>query len=144
MHYSNLVKSSGILAAILLLSVPAAFAQNFNMKVFDDSSSGKAVLVGDFKKSIQIAEVRVESGHAYQRMVAATNLCVVYTKTAKFAKADTYCEKALAYSAVADRQNDYGKFLDDEGAKISLQEIAENNYAVLKNIRRSKQLDVNL
>lgn len=84
-------------SGILLASDPGAAdaaERAFEMKAYVDFPGGRQVIAGNYAEAIQAAsrnaDKRSEAG-----MIANTNLCVAFTKTGQFAKAEAACTKAV-------------------------------------------------
>ena len=87
-----------ITATVFLLSGALLHAEEgklyYTLTAIEDVSYGDAVVAGDYRTAIE--GILSSAKGARGGFEAQTNLCVAYTRSGKFEKADASCEAALA------------------------------------------------
>lgn len=89
--------TAAVATGLLLVSHPAAAdaaERAFEMKAYVDYAGGRQVIAGDYAVAIQAAS-RAAEQDGERGMIANTNLCVAFTKTGQFARAEAACTRAL-------------------------------------------------
>lgn len=86
-----------VAAGIVLACYPGAAdaaGSAFEMKAYVDFPGGREAIAGDYAGAVQAASRKADKA-GVAGMIANTNLCVAFTKTREFARAEAACDKAV-------------------------------------------------
>jgi hypothetical protein len=99
----SLLFVSAALATALAATPAVAAPASLEMTSYSSAPGGKEIEAGDYAGAIEAATRSVLKYADPGALVAATNLCVAYTKTGAFEKAEASCARALSLARSMDR-----------------------------------------
>lgn len=148
MRNINFIKIPTVMAIMGLTSlacITSVSAANVKMSVFEGYKSSEAVLVGDYVKAIELANLSIGSKSSYRRTVEATSLCVAYTKSGMLEIAKDFCEMAVENSTKSSTlRNAANSYSDEMSAPISIIEVTEINHKAMLSLVNRKELSANV
>ncbi len=112
--FAKLMMYSLLACAALAATSDSAFANDkksaYRMAVFIDAAEGRAVHRGKYERAIaRLTEER--RYHDYDPFARHTNLCVAYTKTGDFEKAEIACGQAVTLYANSEAESERDRSL---------------------------------
>lgn len=107
--------ATATMAFTALLAPPVTSAETdvdaarYTMTVFQDTSSGRKVVGGEYASAIE--EINSAGKRMKSKFASLTSLCVAYTKSGKLEKAAEYCDAAIARVEKRKRAKSYERDL---------------------------------